>query len=248
MDKDFVEHETTLLQETIEELKDHGKTPKDVRWCGKTAWAENDYAKEEKYYFTWEEFAEVSNFEYEGGFGIKEILLDLVIAGDDFWLERHEYDGAEWWEFKTLPSRPDKKIIPTEDSLRDKAAAPPKCDCKCCRKNGLEEKSWYHKFQDQKLYGGEEVKDYGPTLHDPQFESSQQVEDAIAELRMDLKRSKEAEKEGYGSFNDTERDRYAFLCCRQQCQLESQITALKEEVKTAKNIEALERQANKKQG
>ena len=38
--------------------------------------------------------------------------MDLLIVGDDWWLERHEYDGAEWWEFKTLPCEPfeEKKV------------------------------------------------------------------------------------------------------------------------------------------
>lgn len=28
------------------------------------------------------------------------------MAGDDWWLERAEYDGSEWWKFKTLPVEP----------------------------------------------------------------------------------------------------------------------------------------------
>jgi hypothetical protein len=26
-----------------------------------------------------------------------------MVIGSDWWLERHEYDGSEWWEFKSLP-------------------------------------------------------------------------------------------------------------------------------------------------
>lgn len=26
-----------------------------------------------------------------------------VVVGKDFWLERGEYDGSEWWSFKTTP-------------------------------------------------------------------------------------------------------------------------------------------------
>lgn len=32
--------------------------------------------------------------------------MSLKIVGDNWWLERHEYDGAEWFEFKTLPQKP----------------------------------------------------------------------------------------------------------------------------------------------
>ena len=29
-----------------------------------------------------------------------------VAVGDNWWLERAEYDGSEWWEFKTIPKEP----------------------------------------------------------------------------------------------------------------------------------------------
>ncbi len=90
-----------LLQETIECLNEGGKSPKDVLWCGL-----------EDEWFTWEDFAAVANIEYDSGFGTEEIPLDLVIVGKDFWIERHEHDGAEWWEYKSLPSRPEVHIIP----------------------------------------------------------------------------------------------------------------------------------------
>lgn len=30
--------------------------------------------------------------------------------GDDWWLERHEYDGSEWFELKECPDKPKQKI------------------------------------------------------------------------------------------------------------------------------------------
>jgi len=35
--------------------------------------------------------------------------VSLTVAGDDWWLERHGYDGSEWWEFKTLPKKSEFK-------------------------------------------------------------------------------------------------------------------------------------------
>lgn len=35
-----------------------------------------------------------------------ESVLDLLVVGNNWWLERHNYDGSEWWEFKRLPTRP----------------------------------------------------------------------------------------------------------------------------------------------
>ena len=43
--------------------------------------------------------------EYDSGFGAQEIASDLMIIGEDWWLERFEYDGSEHWEFKQLPLR-----------------------------------------------------------------------------------------------------------------------------------------------
>lgn len=40
------------------------------------------------------------------GYGWPEIPKDLVVVGDNWWLERAEYDGSEWWEFKTIPKEP----------------------------------------------------------------------------------------------------------------------------------------------
>ena len=53
---------------------------------------------------TVKEFLEHANFEYNDGFGSEEINTELILVGKDFWLERHEYDGSEWWEYKSMPN------------------------------------------------------------------------------------------------------------------------------------------------
>ena len=50
-----------------------------------------------------------SGFNYDNGFGGAEVHGDLKIVGNDWWMERGEYDGSEWWEFKTLP-----KLLPAD--------------------------------------------------------------------------------------------------------------------------------------
>lgn len=40
---------------------------------------------------------------YDSGYGSAEIREDLIILGVDWWLERGEYDGSEWWDFRTMP-------------------------------------------------------------------------------------------------------------------------------------------------
>lgn len=83
-----------LLKETLDALKENGKTPADVRWVGRAS----INAK-----CNWEDFAKQANFEYDNSCGWMEIPADLVAVGDDWWLEREEDDGAEWWEFKAIP-------------------------------------------------------------------------------------------------------------------------------------------------
>lgn len=46
------------------------------------------------------------SYDYDDGFGSEEVPIDLLVVGKDWWIERHEYDGSEWWEYKTLPQRP----------------------------------------------------------------------------------------------------------------------------------------------
>jgi len=101
---------SNLLRETIKELQDRGKSPKDVLWCGSKEFG----------YFGWRDFEEVANVIYCNDFGGEEVATDLLIVGKDFWLERHEYDGMEWWEYKILPAKPEnyKKprcLVPEED-------------------------------------------------------------------------------------------------------------------------------------
>ena len=90
-----------LLSETLMFMAEHGKTPDDVRWVGDTT-----------IWFSWDEFANVANVEYDAGFGGQEVASDLLVVGDDWWMERHEYDGTEWWEFKTLPTLPSQHVVP----------------------------------------------------------------------------------------------------------------------------------------
>ena len=88
-----------LLQETIEILESNGKTSNDVLWVG------NYKAKT-----TWANFAQIADVEYDNGYGAPQVAQDLLIVGDGFWLERHEYDGAEWWEYKEVSKEPENTI------------------------------------------------------------------------------------------------------------------------------------------
>lgn len=94
-----------LLKETIEDLNENNKKSTDVLWVGRDYY---DFKNKKRvtYKTTWDEFCMKANFEYDAGFGSAKIPEDLIVVGKDFWLERHEYDGSEWWEFKAMPEEP----------------------------------------------------------------------------------------------------------------------------------------------
>lgn len=96
-----------LLKETIECINENGKQTSDVLWVGRDY---HKYKTKENicYKTTWDDFCLKANFEYDDGYGGTEIPMDLIVVGKDFWLERHEYDGSEWWEFKTMPVEPEE--------------------------------------------------------------------------------------------------------------------------------------------
>ncbi len=87
-----------MKEETLKILKDNNKTSLDILWCGSVEFG----------WFTWEDFIEIAPQDYNSGFGGQEIAKDLLIVGDNWYLERYEYDGSEWWEFKKIPQKPEK--------------------------------------------------------------------------------------------------------------------------------------------
>jgi len=98
-------HDDSLLKETIEAFTSKGKKEEDVLWVGLRSSKKDAYRKT-----SWEDFKKVADFDYDDGYGAHEINDSLIIVGVDWWLERHEYDGSEWWEFKTLPLEPSESI------------------------------------------------------------------------------------------------------------------------------------------
>jgi hypothetical protein len=93
--------DTNLLQETLKIMRENEVFESDVDWVGS-----------KDYWFSWGDFKKLADIEYDNGFGAPEIAIDLKIVGDKWWLERHEYDRSEWWEFKRMPMQPDEHHVP----------------------------------------------------------------------------------------------------------------------------------------
>ena len=52
-----------------------------------------------------QEFLQKIDFSYDNGYGGQE-LFGVIWYKDNTWSERGEYDGAEWWEYKSCPKIP----------------------------------------------------------------------------------------------------------------------------------------------
>ena len=86
-----------LLKETISVLENHNKLLSDIKWIGTS-----------REYVDINKFMKLADTMYDDDFGSPKVAEDLLIVGDNWWLERHEYDGSEWWEYKELPTKPEK--------------------------------------------------------------------------------------------------------------------------------------------
>lgn len=84
-----------LLEETISKLNSEQKTLDDI-----------EFISLDDEYIPLEVFKNIANKSYYSGYGESEINKSLMIVGKDWWLERYDYDGCEWWEFKQLPVKP----------------------------------------------------------------------------------------------------------------------------------------------
>lgn len=87
-----------LWEETISILADYGK-----------CWDEVEFVTIGYETIVKEHYPIVASKQYEAGYGHNYVNLELKIVGSDWWLERAEYDGAEWFEFKTLPTKPEQE-------------------------------------------------------------------------------------------------------------------------------------------
>lgn len=88
-----------LLDETKKILNAYGKSISDIEWFGNSS---IEYICD---------LEKLIDLEYNSSYVFVEIPEDFILVGADFWIERHERDGSEWWEYKTMPKKPDKAKV-----------------------------------------------------------------------------------------------------------------------------------------
>ena len=101
-----------FLQETLNMIKECKKNKDDIKFIkfGTCMYQYDEYKDDIKFklYEDWEKFEFDADFTYDDGYGVNEISTNSVIVfKDGSWLERGEYDGSEWWEYKETPKRKD---------------------------------------------------------------------------------------------------------------------------------------------
>lgn len=100
-----------LLQETLRDLADNGKSSNDVRWVGFAIPMGGGWGWPEAAYIEWPEFEKIAvSHNYNDGYEDDELPYNLVIVGEGWWLRRDHYDGRGKWVFEQF-IKPSKKIV-----------------------------------------------------------------------------------------------------------------------------------------
>lgn len=106
----FGETRINLVTETMQALEDARKTPEDICVI---------FSASGGFQTDWETFRRYANFKYDGGFGEVVIIQDLcILFKDGTWLARGEYDGSEWWVYRTIAVPSGLGILKRRDQLR----------------------------------------------------------------------------------------------------------------------------------
>ena len=87
-----------LYDNVMDALLEHDLTPADVKWVGSV-----DFKT------TWENFAEIA-LKTEAEYDLPIIPYDLIIVGEDWWLEYAGCDGVFWLELKRYPKPPSQTL------------------------------------------------------------------------------------------------------------------------------------------
>jgi hypothetical protein len=99
-----------LLKETEDIIIEIGKSLEDIDFINITGEVDKSQNYEEvKCYSTdFDGFVKFCNRfrNYDNGYGGAKVPTNTVVVfKDGTWLERAEYDGSEWWEYKQIPKK-----------------------------------------------------------------------------------------------------------------------------------------------
>ena len=111
--RDGQENLTNLYNETLEALRGLDKTFNDVKLIMIEYQDQTELINKD-------DFIEVSKtINYDSDYGMPEINEELKIVGEDWWLERKEYDGSEGWVYKETPKVHQANRTVLKSDIRD---------------------------------------------------------------------------------------------------------------------------------
>ncbi|MDP1884311.1 MAG: hypothetical protein Q8L10_02985 [Candidatus Moranbacteria bacterium] len=111
-----------LLEETLQCLDNNGKRPSDILWVGAVNRVFEGWGFPESICFEWVDFeALAAKYDYDGEeiFADDKLPQNLIIVGEDWWIERRYDYGCCGWVFKKYPQKPSKQIQPTSLNRED---------------------------------------------------------------------------------------------------------------------------------
>lgn len=105
-----------MVNELNEAIENSGHTNDDIDWCAVGLLDNGEYGGEErpKVQTYTHVVLEYDSVVYDDGYGSQR-LFGVVVFKDGTWLERGEYDGSEWWEFKSTPNMKDYVLTTNKD-------------------------------------------------------------------------------------------------------------------------------------
>lgn len=92
-----------LQRQTLDSIVRAGKRVEDIAYCNITMGAIS-YEQEELLKGKVFDIDKL-DFMYDDGYG-SQLVHGFIVFNDKTWLERSEYDGAEWWDYRKCPSEP----------------------------------------------------------------------------------------------------------------------------------------------
>lgn len=87
----------TLLEETIDIIKESGYSESDILYC-----------TSQGFWFSWDNYKHIANIDHKERWSSLDIPSDLVIVGNNFWLERDFSYYNRYFVLKTFPVKPEK--------------------------------------------------------------------------------------------------------------------------------------------
>jgi hypothetical protein len=84
-----------LKNETIEVINENGYNIDDIKWIGT-----HDFK------IPIDLFWKLADYNYNVFSIHQQVISDLIIVGDTWWMERNHFDNAEWWNFHKVPEMP----------------------------------------------------------------------------------------------------------------------------------------------